>query len=164
MANTSISYRTYIGGQLFSLSYPDNWQQLGGGNSSIWLAPQGGYGEVQGRLVFTHGVNAGVSQMAGGNLRQATESFLNSLRQSNSKLRAQGGYLQGKIDNRDALGVKLSNVNEATGKQEEVTLYTTLLRNNSLFYMIAVAPAQEYSNFRDAFRNVLRSIKVKVPK
>src|SRR5437868_8670813 len=50
----SSRYRTYNGGQLFQLSYPDNWRPLGEGNSSVWFAPEGAYGSVQGQDVFTH--------------------------------------------------------------------------------------------------------------
>lgn len=154
----SSSYRSYNGGNLFSLRYPDNWRELSEGNSSVWFAPEGGYGSVQGQAVFTHGVNIGVTQAQSNNLRQATDNFINSLAQGNGNLRQQGSYQRGAIDGRNALAINLSNVNEATGRRETVTVYTTLLRNGELFYMIAVAPQNDYNSFQGAFRNVLNSI------
>ncbi|MDQ3816650.1 MAG: M48 family metallopeptidase [Acidobacteriota bacterium] len=156
----SSRYRTYNAGNLFQLSYPDNWQEVGEGNSSVWFAPSGAYGQVQGQAVFTHGVNVGVAQAQSRNLRQATDAFISSLAQGNQNLRQQSGYQRGQIDGRSALAINLSNVNEATGRNEIVTVYTTLLRNGDLFYMIAVAPQSDYNSFRGAFSNVLNSIRL----
>jgi Zn-dependent protease with chaperone function len=160
VAYPSSRYRTYNGGNLFSLSYPDNWRELGDNSSSIWFAPEGAYGQAQGQAVFTHGVNIGVTQGQSGNLRQATDAFINSLAQGNGNMRQQGGYQTGVIDRRNALAINLSNVNEATGRAERVTVYTTLLRNGNLFYMITVAPQDDYRSYQTAFRSVLGSIRI----
>ncbi|HEY8226623.1 MAG TPA: hypothetical protein VIG25_15190, partial [Pyrinomonadaceae bacterium] len=61
---------------------------------------------------------------------------------------------------RTALTTTLSNVNEATGQAEVVTLITTQLRNSELLYMIAVTPQNESASYQSAFRNVLRSIQI----
>jgi len=159
VAYPSSRYRAYNGGNLFSLSYPDNWRELPE-NNEVWFAPEGAYGQAQGQAVFTHGVNVGVAQSQGGNLRQATDAYINSLTQNNGNMRQQGGYQNGTIDRRNALAINLSNVNEATGRAERVTIYTTLLRNGTLFYMITVAPQDDYRNYQTAFRNVLGSIRI----
>jgi hypothetical protein len=156
----SSRYRTYNGGNLFQLSYPDNWRELSDNSSSIWFSPEGAYGQAQGQAVFTHGVNIGVAQSQGGNLRQATDALISSLGQGNGNMRQQGGYQRGTISGRTALAINLSNVNEATSLPETITVYTTLLRNGQLFYMIAVAPQNDYRNYQTAFRNVLSSIRL----
>jgi Zn-dependent protease with chaperone function len=156
----SSRYRTFNGGNLFRLSYPDNWRELGESQSSVWFAPEGAYGQVQGQAVFTHGVNVGVAQARGNNLRQSTDAFINSLAQGNRNLRQQSGYQRGNIAGRTALAINLTNTNEATGRTEIITVYTTLLRNGQLFYMIAVAPQNDYRSFQGAFRNVLNSIQL----
>jgi Zn-dependent protease with chaperone function len=160
VAYPSSRYRTYNGGNLFSLSYPDNWRELSDNSSSIWFAPEGAYGQAQGQAVFTHGVNVGVAQSQSRNLRQATDAFISSLAQGNGNMRQQGVYQNGVIDRRNALAINLANVNEATGRAERVTVYTTLLRDGSLFYMIAVAPENDYRNYQTAFRSVLGSIRI----
>ncbi|HYJ44982.1 MAG TPA: M48 family metallopeptidase [Pyrinomonadaceae bacterium] len=160
VAYPSSRYRNYNGGNLFSLRYPDNWREVGDNSSSVWFTPEGAYGQVQGQPVFTHGVNVGVSQSQSNNLRQATDAFISSLAQGNGNLRQQGNYQRGTLGGRNALAINLANVNEATGRPEIVTLYTTLLRNGELFYMIAVAPQNDYNNFQGAFRNVLNSIRL----
>lgn len=156
----SSRYRTFNGGNLFQISYPDNWRELSESQSSVWFAPDGGYGQVQGQAVFTHGINVGVAQSQGGNLRQSSDYFLQALAQGNRNLRQQSQYQPGTINGRRALAITLSNVNEATGRPEIITVYTTLLRNGQLFYMIGVAPQNQYASFQGAFRNALSSIRI----
>jgi hypothetical protein len=151
----SSRYRTYTGGNLFRVSYPDNWRELPGTNS-VWFAPEGGYGQN----TFTHAVSVGIEQAQSNNLRQATDAYLSRLVQGSRSLRQQSGYQRGTIDRHEALSITLSNVNEATGQQEIVTVYTTLLRNGNLFYMIAVAPQSDYRSFQGAFSRILSSIQL----
>jgi predicted Zn-dependent protease len=159
VAYPSGRYRAYTEGQLFRVSVPDNWRELPG-NNDVWFSPEGAYGSVQNTAVFTHGVNFGLAQAQSNDLRQATDAYIGQLTQGNRNMRQQGGYQRGTIDGRNALAITLSNANEATGRTEVVTVYTTLLRNGSLFYMVAVAPQDEYRNYQSAFTNILRSVKL----
>lgn len=160
VAYPSARYRAFNGGNYFSLNYPDNWRELSESQSSIWFSPEGAFGQNQGQTVFTHGVNVGIAQSQGGNLRQATDYFIQSLAQGNRNLRQQTNYQNGRISGRNALAINLSNVNEATGRPETISVYTTLLRNGQLFYLISVAPQNQYSNFQGAFRSVLNSVRL----
>jgi hypothetical protein len=155
----SSSYRTYTQGNLFRVSVPSNWREVSSGDS-VWYAPEGAYGSVQNQAIFTHGVNIGVARTNSRNLQQATDEFIRGLAQGNGNLRQQGGYTRGSIDRRNALAITLSNVNEATGRQELVTVYTTLLQDGSLFYVISVAPREEYNNYSRAFQTVVNSIRL----
>jgi len=49
----------------------------------VTFAPEGGYGEANGRTVFTHGVEVGSARNETHNLRTATDELLASLAQSN---------------------------------------------------------------------------------
>lgn len=140
------------------VSVPSNWRQLNAGNS-VWFVPEGGYGQVNGQPVFTHGVNFGVAQTNSRSLQQGTNELINSLGQGNSNLRTNGGYQRTTVDGRQGLWTTLSNINEATGRPETIRLITAQLRNGQLFYMIAVQPQNE-RNFESAFQNVLRSLRI----
>ena len=155
----SSSYRTYTQGNLFRVSVPSNWRELAS-NSSVWYAPEGAYGSVQNQAVFTHGVNLGVTRTSSRNLQQATDEFIRGLAQGNGNIRQQSGYQRGTIGGHTALSMTLSNINEATGQQELVTVYTTILRSGDLFYVVAVAPSNEYSTYSRAFQNIVRSIQL----
>jgi predicted Zn-dependent protease len=140
------------------VNVPSNWRQLNEG-SSVWFAPEGGYGQYNGQAIFTHGANFGVAQTSNRNLQRATDELVNSLAQSNTRLRRSGGYQRATIDGRSALWSTLSNVNQATGRPESIRLITTQLSNGQLFFMIAVQPQGE-RNFENAFQNMLRSIRI----
>lgn len=155
----SSRYQTYTEGNILSISVPQNWRRLGESNS-IWFSPDGAYGQVQGQSIFTHGVEIGVTRPSSNNLQQASNEFIGNLVQGNRSLRQQTRYQRGNISGRQALSMTLSNVNEATGQQEIITVYTAFLRSGDLFHMIAVAPQNEYNNYQGVFNNVLRSIRI----
>ena len=162
VALPSTRYQNYseFGGAL-RVSVPGNWRELGG-NNDVWFAPEGGYGQTQNQgVVYTHGVNFGVGQTQSRNLQEATQEFLNSLAQGNSNLRQRTGVQRSTLSGRTALTSSLSNVNEATGQAEVVTVITTQLRDGQLFYMIAVAPQNESRSFQTAFSNILRSVQLR---
>ena len=48
----------------------------------------------------------------------------------------------------------LTNQNEATGRPERLALYTTTLNDGTLFYMIGVAPENEYGSYDSVFNNI----------
>jgi beta-barrel assembly-enhancing protease len=155
----SSRYRTYTQGNLFRVSVPSNWRELAAGGNSVWYAPEGAYGSVQNTSVFTHGVNLGVTRTSSRYLQQATDEFIRSMAQGGN-MRQQSGYQRGTIDGRNALAITLSNVNEATGRQEVVTVYTTMLQSGDLFYVISVVPSEEYRNYSRTFQTVLNSIRL----
>ena len=155
----SARYRTAGSGNLFQVSVPENWRELRGDNS-LWYAPEGGYGQAQGRQVFTHGVNFGAARAQGRDLREATDQFLRSLAQGNPGLRQAGGYQRSTLDRREALAVPLSHVNDATGEPEIVYVWTTLVGNGGLFYAVAVVPQGEARSYQGVFQNIIRSLRL----
>ncbi len=149
--------RRIFGGAV-DVRVPNNWRELNQGNS-VWFAPEGGYGQVNGQAVFTHGVNLGAAQTNRRNLRQATQELINSLAQSNRSLRMSGGFQRTSFSGRNGLITTLSNVNEATGRAESIRLITTQLQDGTLFYMISVAPQGE-RNFDNAFQTMFSSVRI----
>lgn len=150
------SYSIFNGG--VQVSVPGNWRQLNEG-ATVWFAPEGGYGQYNGQVIFTHGASFGVAQTNARNLRRSTEELINGLAQANPNLRANANYQRTTLGGRNALVSTLANVNQATGRSETVRVITTELRNGQLFYMVAVAPQGE-RNFDAAFNNVLRSVRI----
>jgi predicted Zn-dependent protease len=151
-------FQTYTIFNAVQVSVPGNWRQLNDSNS-VWFVPEGGYGQYNGQVVYTHGASFGIAQTSNSNLQRATEELINSLGQGNNNLRMSGGFQRTTMSGRTALMSTLSNVNEATGRPESVRLITTQLRNGQLFYMIAVVPQNE-RNFESAFQNILRSVRI----
>jgi Zn-dependent protease with chaperone function len=153
----SSRFTSYNEGNVFRISVPSNWRELPG-NSSVTFAPEGGYGAVNQQSVFTHGVEAGLTRNESHDLQTATQELVQELAQSNQRMRSQGGFDRGTIGGRSGLRTTLSNQNDVTGKAERIALYTTLLDDGTLFYVIGVAPDNEYNAYDDVFDKVVRSL------
>ena len=153
----SSRYQSYTEGNLFRISVPSNWRELAG-NNSVTFAPDGGYGAVNQQSVFTHGVEVGVTRNESHDLQTATDELVQALAQSNPRMSRGSGYDRGTIGGRSGLRTVLSNQNEVTRRTERIALYTTLLNDGSLFYMIGVAPDNEYGNYDQVFNRIAGSL------
>ena len=150
-------YASYTEGNLFRISVPSNWRELPG-NNSVTFAPEGGYGAVNQQSVFTHGVEAGLTRNETHDLQTATNELVQSLAQSNPRMSRNSGSDQGSIGGRTGLRTLLSNQNDVTGRPERIALYTTLLNDGTLFYLIGVAPDNEFSTYDSVFNRVASSL------
>jgi Peptidase family M48 len=159
VAPPSSRYRSYTEGNLFRISVPDNWREVAT-SSSVKFVPAGAYGQVQGRTVFTHGVELGVTRNEVHSLQEATQEFIDGLAESNPSLRATGRLQNTNLSGRSGLMAVLRNVSEVTGRGETVTVFTTLLRDGNLFYCITVAPEDEYQTYQRSFQRVTQSIRL----
>ena len=155
----SSRYKTYTEGNLFRISVPDNWREVAT-SASVKFVPDGGYGQVQGQTIFTHGTELGFTRNEIHSLQEATQEFIDGLAQSNPSLRATGGLQNTNLSGRNGLVATLSNVSEVTSRGETVTVFTTLLRDGNLFYCIAVAPQDEYQGYQRSFQRVVQSIRM----
>jgi hypothetical protein len=153
----SSRYTSYTEGNLFRLSVPSNWRELAG-NNSVTFAPDGGYGAANQQSVFTHGVEAGLTRNETHDLQTATDELVQSLAQSNPRMGRNSGYDRGTIGGRQGLRTVLSNQNEVTGRPERIALYTTLLNDGTLFYLIGVAPDNEFNTYDQVFNRVASSV------
>lgn len=153
----SNSYRTYRNSNLFAVNVPGNWQAFEE-QSSVTFAPRGAYGNYQGQSVFTHGAILGVTNASSNNLQVASEQYVSNLMQSNSYLQTQTRFRRERIDGHQALAITLTGRSPVTGASETVSVYTLLLQNGALFYVINVAPRDQYRNYERAFSTILQSI------
>ncbi|MEJ7711443.1 MAG: M48 family metallopeptidase [Pyrinomonadaceae bacterium] len=156
----SARFRAYNGGNVFQMSVPENWREASAEGGSVTFAPDGGYGNVQNSFVFTHGVQVGVSRVESNNLQQATEQFVDALLQNNPYLQQQGRSQRSAISGRTAVATTLSGRSNVTNRTEIVNIYTSLMNNGEIFYMIGVAPSADYDTYRNTFNNVLRSVRL----
>jgi hypothetical protein len=155
----SSRWQTHQPTDFLRVSVPNNWEQIGGGET-VTYAPEGGYYRGQGGGTgFTHGVQIGITA-ADGNLQQTSEQLIRGFAQSNPQLRRQGGYSRTNVGGRQGLTTTLSNVSDATGETETVNLSTVQLRNGSVLYIIGVAPVDESRMYMHAFARVRQMIEI----
>jgi hypothetical protein len=152
-------YTTYNEGDLFRVSVPSNWRELAS-NNTVTFAPDGAYGSVNGSSVFTHGVEIGVSRNESHDLQTATDELIQALRQGNPRLSSPDRYERASVGGRQGLRTVLSNISDATGGQEIIDVYTTELSDGSLFYVLGVAPRDQYNSYANVFRRVVGSIQL----
>jgi Zn-dependent protease with chaperone function len=155
----SSSMTGYKVGNVFRVRVPSNWRQLQA-NSSVTFAPQGAYGQYRGANVFTHGIELGISRNESHDLETATDELIDSLGQGNPNMSRPSGYSRTTIGNRQGLRTILSNVSEVTGSAETVELFTTILKDGSLFYAVGVAPRDEFGSYQNTFQRVVGSIQL----
>jgi Zn-dependent protease with chaperone function len=156
VALPSTRTKSYSSGSWIRMSVPDNWEEFPN-DSEVWFAPSGAYGNEG----ITRGALIGIYQ--GQNkedISTATEEYVNSILQSNSYLRKRSNYSQATVGNRNGYGIVLSGRSPITNRNETATVYTTLLQNGDLFYLITVSPENESSSYSNAFRIMIRSIRL----
>lgn len=155
----STRYRTHTGGNLFSVHVPENWREFSD-RDSVTFAPPGAFGVYQGESVFTHGAIIGVVNAQSNNLREASQRYVEALLQGNPYLRHRRGFRRAAIDGNQALSTRLVGRSNVTGRSEVVTVYTTMMRNGNLFYLIGVTPQDQSRVYNRAFRTMLQSLEL----
>ena len=155
----STRYTSYREGGIFRVQVPDNWREMQG-NNAVTFAPEGASGSLNGQSVFTHGVEIGVSRNETHDLETATNELIASLQQGNPRLSRPSGFSRATIGGRQGLATQLSNVSDASGGEEGIAVYTTLLQDGTLFYVIGVAPRADFDAYSSIFSRVVRSIQL----
>jgi hypothetical protein len=151
-------YRTLSGGKIFQADIPSNWTSLPS-NSSIKAVPENGYGELNGQVAFTHGVEFGIVKAQSRDLQEATKAWLQAVGQANPELKLAGQQQQMRISQRTALGTPLANPSPLGGR-ELIGLYTTFLADGSLFYYITIVPEKDAQAYQEAFRKIGQSLRL----
>jgi len=151
----SNQWRTYQPSDFVRVAVPENWDQLST-EGTITYAPEGGYHQS----AFTHGVQIGVTRATGNNLQTTTNQLLQGFAQSNPQLRREGGYTRTTIGGRQGLTTTLSNVSDATGQTEAISLSTVQLRDGSVLYILGVAPANEAQTYFNTFSRVRQNLQL----
>jgi hypothetical protein len=137
---------------------PTEWTSLPS-TGSMKVVPQNGYGELNGKTVFTHGVEFGFVRAGSSDLQTATNTWLRSVSRANPELRLSGAQKSTRLSQRSALETPLVNPS-ALGGQERIVVSTTLLGGDTLFYYLTVVPESDSAAFEDAFRRIGESIRL----
>jgi hypothetical protein len=156
----STQYRMVnVGGRL-QINAPSNWKAFEDA-SSVTMAPPGAYGNEKGQSVFTHGAIVGTIKASSADLNKESDQYVSGILNNNSYLKTNGRYQRSRIDNLDARRIRLSGTSPVTGKEEIVDVYTALTnREGLLLYIVQVVPSNDQKDYRAAFDEMVRSLKV----
>lgn len=145
-------------GREFSLSYPENWQAQAGPNSSeVSFAPPGGVVR-SGAIGLGAIANLRPLGRQGLDLERATESLIQEFRRANPSLRDSGRRRRLRVDGAEALASTLESASPFGGV--EVDLLVTVAHPRGLYYMIFVAPQQQYAQHQAVFERMLASVRL----
>jgi len=159
IAPPSSNFTTYVEGELIRVSIPSNWRELPASNG-VTFAPEGAYGNAGVKSVFTHGLGMGLIRNDKGNLQRTTDDFIESQVLVAGGPRRPLRYRSVTIADRPAIQTVLTTVSEATNQPEQIEVYTTLLRNGTVLYLLAVTSRDRASDYADTFRRVVGSIEI----
>ena len=151
-------------GREFAFSYPDNWQVSQDRNSSsVTLVPEGGVVQYQGGgSAIGRGVIANYQQTGRGgsvDLERDTEALIAQLRSSNPNMQPSGRESRRlKIDSREALLTTLHSDSPYSGTSE-VDLLLTVDSPGGLFYMVFIAPQNEFRDHQPTFEQIMYTVR-----
>ena len=144
----------------FAFAFPKNWEALTVGDSEHIVAPAGAYGRRDGAAYVTHGIFVGTVGTDGGDLAAATQAFLRQQLAANPDFQVQAAQRRVALAGREAYSSVVVGPSPVTGKVEVNVVHTAFATDGRLFYLIAVAPEQEFETYRPAFEGVLRSLRL----
>lgn len=142
--------------------HPDNWQEYQQGSAAT-LAPDGGIvDDGHGNAAVAYGVILSVFQPQSAHsetptLEEATDGLVASLRRSNSGMSAASEHQSIQLGAQSAISTRLENDSPAGGR--ETDWLVTTLRPDGLFYVICVAPKNDFSAYEPAFHRLLDSVR-----
>jgi Zn-dependent protease with chaperone function len=143
-----------VNAEVVRFRVPNNWKAFPE-QSSTWFAPEGAYGKDG----ITHGTVVGIAASQQSSVRQATETYVQGILKGNPYLRQSTDYSSFRMGGRSGYATILSGRSPVTGNTEYALIYTALLRNGNLFYVVGVAPERESSRYNRAFNDMVRSIR-----
>ena len=139
------------------LQHPDNWKPAANGTHVV-LAPAGG-ADANGNLGYGMIIDVFKPQNAR-NLDDATNQFLDSLRQGNPDVKIVRSRVQTRVDGRQAQLSELTNASPFGGTETDVIV--TLFRStNELQYFIQVAPTKSVPQYQQAFQSIMNSVRLR---
>jgi hypothetical protein len=155
----SPDFTTWIEGQLIRVDIPTNWRELPGSNA-VTFAPDGAYGNVGTKSIFTHGVALGLARNDKHDLRLTTGDFVDAYvfdGLGTGRISTNRAVL---IAGRPGLDTVMTTRSPATGASQRVEVFTTLLRDGTLFYVLAISPTDCQAAYAATFRHVVESIAI----
>lgn len=149
-------------GQNFNLSYPGNWQSLGGDNSSmVTIAPRDGLVQNSNGATAV-GLGAILSYFFPDNnskdLRNATDDLIHHLTSQNPGMQVTSrNPRRVRVDGSDGLVTMLEGSSPYGGAESDALL--TVSRPEGLFYLVFITPQRSDSNLEGTFERMTHSLR-----
>lgn len=159
-SSTFREYRSRDGS--FAFGYPENWDALGAQNddSNLILAPKGAYGRRDDAVYATHGVFIGAVAAQASDLESANEAFVEEQIRVNPDFKVRRRPERINFGDRQGFATIVSGPSAVTGVVEVDVIYTTATADGRLFYVITMAPEDEFGAYQPAFEQIIKSVRL----
>jgi hypothetical protein len=146
----------------FAFRYPENWDALSAGetDSNLIFAPKGAYGERDGAVYVTHGMFAGAVAAQASDLAAANDAFIRQQIQVNSDFSVRREPERIERGGRTFYVTVVAGPSPVTGVLEVDVIYTTATADGRLFYLITMAPEDEFETYQKSFQQVVASLQL----
>ncbi|HYO99703.1 MAG TPA: M48 family metalloprotease, partial [Pyrinomonadaceae bacterium] len=147
----------------FAFQYPANWDALSAGDdgdAQMIFAPKGAYGKLGDALVVTHGIFIGAVAPAASDLARANEAYVQQQLDINADFRVQRQPQRIQIGGREGYATIVTGPSVVTGVTEVDIIYTTATADGRLFYLITMAPEDEFESYQPAFQQIINSLQL----
>ncbi|MCA1635515.1 MAG: M48 family metallopeptidase [Acidobacteria bacterium] len=146
----------------FALRYPANWDALGveGDDTNRIFAPKGAYGERDNSVFATHGIFAGVVAPQARDLGAANLAFVRQQIEANPDFRPRREPERVESGGRVWYRTLVAGPSAVTGVVELDVIYTTAAADGRLFYLITMAPEDEFEAYQPSFEQIIASLRL----
>jgi hypothetical protein len=151
----------------YQISYPNNWQVTGDTTSDVTIAPQNGVS----KNALVYGVTISNYESAkAADLGTATHDLIDSLRKSNPSMREIGNAEDIRVNGVAAKSLDLIGHSPEPDQNGQTAPERDWLvaikrdkdsKDNSLLYLVFVAPEKDFDDLRPLFEQMLKSLKLK---
>lgn len=145
----------------FALRYPQNWDVLTTDQVNLIFAPKGAYGQREQTVFATHGLFIGAVAPQSNNLEEANAKFVRQQIDTNPDFRIVRQPQPITFGGRRGYATMVAGPSAVTGVMEVDVIHTTASSDGQLFYLITMAPEDEWQAYQPAFEEILNSLRLK---
>ncbi|HEV2911856.1 MAG TPA: M48 family metallopeptidase [Pyrinomonadaceae bacterium] len=144
----------------FALRYPNNWDVLTADNVQMIFAPAGAYGQKDDAVFVTHGLFVGAVAPGAGDLETANAQFIQQQIEMNPDFKVARAPQPITFGGRRGYATVVAGPSAVSGVIEIDIIHTTATADGKLFYLIAMAPEDEFETYRQTFEQIISSLRL----
>ncbi len=144
----------------FAAQVPSNWDAMSGNDSTYIFSPKGAYGKLNDSLMVTHGIFIGANRVQQGDLRSATEAFIQRQIETNADFRVARSPQRIDFGGREGYAAAVTGPSAINGVMEVTMTYTTATSDGRMFYIVTIVPEDESQAYNQTFQQIIRSLRL----
>lgn len=144
----------------FALRYPENWDVVTSDNVQMIFAPAGAYGQKDDAVFVTHGLFVGAVAPTASDLETANTQFIQQQVEMNPDFRVARAPQAINFGGRRGYATVVGGPSAITGVIEIDVIYTTATSDGKLFYLITMAPEDEFDTYKPTFEQIIASLRL----